>query len=232
MTDKEKNILVEQFGGQISRISHRMILDSDLAKEAAQEVWYEILKSTNSFNHNSNISTWIYTIAKRTILRYAKSERTLKTVEFDEHFNLEQIDYNGAEEQCRHWVKEKCDYCLTAFCHCLNNNARLIFLFRDLAQLSDSQVANIMELKEDNVRKIASRSKEKVKNFMDKDCILLNSTGKCRCRIQKHVRFVELDKEYKKLRKGISLIDLFDKFDKELPRKNYWEKYILGVVTD
>jgi len=226
MTDKDKNIIVHQFGEKISRLSHRMIWNSELAKEAAQEVWYEILKSLDSFHHESDISTWIYTITKRTVLRYAKSERTLKFVEFDEHFNQEQIEYHGADANRKQWVKEKCDYCLTAFCHCLTNDARLIFLFRDLAELTDSQIARIMELKEENIRKIASRSKEKVKHFINKDCVLVNPNGFCRCRIQNNIRKIGLEKEYNKLAKAVSLIDLFNKFDKELPRKDYWERIV------
>jgi len=232
MTDEEKNIIVQRFGDKISRLSHRMIWDSELAKEAAQEVWYEILKSLDGFNNDSDVSTWIYTVTKRTLSRFAKSERILKTVEYDEHFNLEEIEYLGAEEDKKQWVKEKCDYCLTAFCHCLTNDARLIFLFRDLAELTDSQISEIMGMREENVRKIASRSMEKVRNFVSKDCVLVNPSGNCRCRIQKHVHAVELDKEYYKLAKAVNLIELFNKFDRELPRKNYWEKIVLEVVTN
>jgi len=226
-----KEQLVEQFGDKISRLSHRMIWDKELAKEAAQEVWYEILKSLDNFCSKSSISTWIYTISKRTILKYAQNEKVLKSTDLDTHFNQESIDYYGEEQDKKDWVKEKCDYCLTAFCHCLTNDARLIFLFRDIAELTDSEIAQIMNLKEENIRQIAFRSREKVKGFMNKDCVLINPQANCRCRISKHVKYVELDKEYSKLSKAAGLIDLFKKFDKELPRKNYWEKIILEVVT-
>ena len=227
--DTEK--LVNDYGMKISRLSHRMIWNKELAKEASQEVWYEVLKSLDNFKASSNISTWIYTIAKRTILRYAKNERILKVNDFESHFNIENIDYYGEEQDKREWVKEQCDYCLTAFCHCLTNDARLIFLFRDIAALTDTEIAQIMALKTENVRQIAFRSREKVKNFMQKDCVLISPEGNCRCRISKHVKFVELDKEYNKLAKAAGLIDLFKKFDKELPRKNYWKKIISEVVT-
>lgn len=227
MTKKEIHEIVEGFGEKISRLSHRMILDSELAKEAAQEVWFEILRNIGGFKGDSGISTWIYTVAKRTILRYAKTERILKAHEFELHFSLDQIEYDDAAENRKQWAKEKCDYCLTAFCHCLTNEARLIFLFRNLAEISDSQIAEVMELNEQNVRKIASRSKEKVRSFMLKDCMLVNTKGNCRCRIRKHIQAVQLDDEYKKLAKGVRLVDLYRKFDKELPRKNYWERNVL-----
>ena len=227
----DKAELVNQFGDKISRLSYRMIWDKELAKEATQEVWYEILKSLDNFRAESNISTWIYTISKRTILHYAQNERILKTTDFDTHFNLESIDYFGEEQDKKEWVKEKCDYCLTAFCHCLTNDARLIFLFRDIAELTDIEIAEIMDMNEENIRQISSRSKEKVKSFMQKDCVLISPNGNCRCRISKHVKSVELDKEYSKLSKAADLIDTFKKFDKELPRKNYWKKIIQEVVT-
>lgn len=227
----DKNEIVQKYGQKVSSLAHRMIWNPELAQEAAQEVWYEVIKSLDSFKRESEISTWIYTIAKRTILKFIKSERVLKTFEYEAHFNARPIEYFGEEEETKQWVKDKCDYCLTAFCHCLTNEARLIFLFRDLVELDDVQISEIMEMSQTNVRKIASRSKQKVKHFMDKDCVLVNADAKCRCRIQKQVRYVELDKEYQKLRKGVSLIDLFEKFDKDLPRKNYWLKIIQEDVT-
>jgi RNA polymerase sigma-70 factor (ECF subfamily) len=226
-----KEELIDQFGDKISRLSHRMIWDKELAKEATQEVWYEIFKSLTSFRSESNISTWIYTISKRTILNYAQNEKILKSTDLDTHFNLDTIDYHGQEEDKKEWVKEQCDYCLTAFCHCLTNDARLVFLFRDIAELTDSEIAQIMDLKEENIRQIAFRSREKVRSFMQKDCLLINPQGNCRCRISKQVKSVELDKEYSKLSKAAGLIEIFKKFDKELARKNYWKKIILEVVT-
>jgi RNA polymerase sigma factor (sigma-70 family) len=222
----DKNQLVEQFGMKISRLARRMIQNNDLASDAAQEVWYELVKSINSFRGDSDISTWIYTIAKRTILKYAKSERIYCAYELNNHFDLEPIEYKGLEEDKEQWVKEKCDYCLTAFCHCLNNESRLIFLFHDIVGLQYSQISQILEMKEDNLRQIASRSKEKVRNFMDKNCVLYNPNGDCKCRIRKHIISVDLDKAYDNLAKAANLVDLFQKFDKELPRKNYWEKFV------
>jgi RNA polymerase sigma factor (sigma-70 family) len=222
----DKNQLANQFGIKISRLAHRMIQNNDLAKEAAQEVWYEIIKSMDSFKGNSDISTWIYTIAKRTILKYANSEMVYNNHQLNHHFDLEPIEYDGLEKDKEQWVREKCDYCLTAFCHCLNNESRLIFLFRDIVELDYSQISQIMEIKEENLRQIASRSKEKVRNFMDKNCILYNPNGSCKCRIQKHIKSLDLDKAYHKLSKAANLVELFQKFDKELPRKNYWEKFV------
>ena len=43
------NRLVKEYGNMISMIAHRMILNKEIAREAAQEVWYELCKSITSF---------------------------------------------------------------------------------------------------------------------------------------------------------------------------------------
>jgi RNA polymerase sigma factor (sigma-70 family) len=224
-------ILVEKYGHIISSVSHRMIKNNELAKEAAQEVWYEIIKSLNTFKGNSEISTWIYTITKRTILRYAANERIYKDYEINNYAGMGEIDYTESEKDKKEWVKQKCDSCLTAFCHCLTNEARLILLFKEIADLPYAQISIIMEMKEDNVRQIASRSLHKVRNFMLDNCPLYNPNGACRCRIKKHVLSIDFDKAYLKLEKTVNLLHFYLKFDKELPRKNYWEKLISEDVT-
>ena len=44
--------IVEQYGVMVSSIAHRMIQNKEIAKEAAQEVWYEIIKSIDSLTGN------------------------------------------------------------------------------------------------------------------------------------------------------------------------------------
>lgn len=39
------NDIVKQYGTLVSSISHRMIQNKEVAKEAVQEAWYEIIKA-------------------------------------------------------------------------------------------------------------------------------------------------------------------------------------------
>jgi len=224
--------IVDKYGLNISRLAKRMLTDSEMVKDATQETWLEILKSINSFKGNSEISTWIYTIAKRTILRYAQNERIVTHADIDYCIAKGQIKYEDAEQQKEEWIKEKCDDCITAFSHCLTNESRLIFLFKENLNLSYEQISKIMGMTQENVRQISSRSLKKVRNFMNKDCILINPKGRCGCRIKDEIKAVDFDKTYKQLEKAHRLIEFYNKFDKELPRKNYWEKYLQQVVTN
>lgn len=222
----DTNKLVDQFGFKISGLAHRMLKNNDLAKDATQEVWIEILKSIDSFKGNSSISTWVYTIAKRTILRYARSERIYSEHEINWYCDFSTIEYNGYDDDKRQWVKERCDESLTAFCHCLNNDSRLIFLFHDISELSYSQISIIMEIEEDNVRKILSRSRAKIKNFVSRNCIIFGENSNCKCRIKNQLITIDLKQELKIILNITSMIEILKNFDVDFPKKKYWKQFV------
>jgi RNA polymerase sigma-70 factor (ECF subfamily) len=57
--------IAREYGKLVSSVCRRMIRDEEVAKEAAQQVWLEIVKSFPSFRGESKISTWIYAITRR-----------------------------------------------------------------------------------------------------------------------------------------------------------------------
>lgn len=218
--------IVEQYGTFVSSMAHRMISNKEVAKEAAQEAWYEIIRSIDSFGGQSQLSTWIYTVCKRTILKYAHTERLATMAELKAFRDLPEIACNDTAKEEREWIKGCCDWCLTAQNHCLNPEARMIFTFRITLGLSYKQISKIMEMTEENVRQIASRSINKITHFMDGTCPLYNPQGTCKCRICKQVTSLNLEKEYTALQRIIRLTDVYQRLDKELPKRNYWEKII------
>jgi RNA polymerase sigma factor (sigma-70 family) len=225
--------LFEKYGLVISRVARRMIQNVEIAREAAQEVWYEIFRNIGSFRSESDISTWIFTIARRTLLRYARKERVYKNREINEFFAKDEIQISDQPERDREeLIKEMCDNCLTAFCHCLTNEARLIYLLRVVSGLHYSVIAEVMEMEESSVRKKMSRSTAKVRHFMNRNCVLFNPSGECRCRIQKNVRSIDIPKIYSGLSRTMKLVDFYMLFDKELPRKSFWEKKLEKIFTN
>lgn len=89
-----------------------------------------------------------------------------------------------------------------------------------------------MGMTEESVRQISSRSIRKITHFMNDTCPLYNPQGTCKCRICKQVTSLNLEKEYTAIKKIIRLVDVYQRLEKELPRKNYWEKIILWAVTE
>lgn len=220
--------LAQEFGPKIALLSRRMIRNRAAAEEAAQEAWCQILSGLESFEGRSSVGTWIFTVARRTIARYARRERVYTAAEFDDFFSRPEIEYRGDPADRVNWVWESCDDCLTAFCHCLGSDDRLIFIFREMIGLSYPELSAVMDMDEINVRKRLSRSRKKVGNFMDGNCLIYNPEGECRCRIRHEVRRAGLDEAFKTIEKTARLVRFFEKAERLLPRKEFWKKNILN----
>lgn len=111
---------------------------------------------------------------------------------------------------------------LTGVLHCLDNDTRLVYIFRDVVQLSYEDIAHILDKDHVSVRKTVSRCRRKLRNFLTDECSLYNSAGKCKCRMNKLVTEVDLPKEYQRLGKLVSVVNVCLGSEKVLPRKNYW----------
>jgi RNA polymerase sigma-70 factor (ECF subfamily) len=110
--------------------------------------------------------------------------------------------------------------------HCLNNEARIAYIFRDIVQLPYEEISQIMRKDTSAVRQLISRSRRKLRHFLENECALHNPNGTCACRMKKMVMEMDLPKEYKKLRKIVDRANVFKEAEQVLPRKNYWEKFL------
>lgn len=219
--------IANTYGKLVSSVCRRMIQDNELAKDAAQEVWVQIVKSYSTFRGESKLSTWIYSITYRVCADYARNEKNYSTRFLKEYFSGEEREIPVVDDiEKKLWIKEMCDKCLTGVLHCLDNESRLAFLFRDVVELPYEEIVYILGKDGANVRKIVSRSRKKLKNFLSDQCILFNPQGVCYCRMKKHVCEVNLHEEYQKLRDLVCRVNIYHESEQLLPTKNYWIDYL------
>lgn len=221
--DMTMEYIVENYGRMVASICRRMIQNQEGAKDAAQEVWLEVAKSLKSFRNEAKFSTWLYTITSRVVIRLAKEEHQYSTRFLSSYYHGDEIEapeYEGFDKQL--WVWEMCDKCLTGTLHCLDNESRLAYILRDITLLSYREIAEILEKDEVGVRKIISRSRNKLRNFLNDECILKNANSKCKCRMSKWVKEVHLQEEYKKLQETVNTINFYKASEMILPQKSYW----------
>lgn len=217
--------IINNYGRMVDSICKRMIQNLDTAEDATQEVWIEVYKSLKSFRGESKITTWLYTITSRVVMRLAREERQYSTRFLSNYFHGDDIiipEYKDFDENL--WVREMCDKCLTGTLHCLSNEARLAYILRDINMVPYSEIAEILEMDETAVRKIISRSRKKLQNFLNDECILKNVNSKCKCRMSKWVKKINLQEEYKKLEKTVNKVSFYQASEIILPKKNYWLK--------
>jgi RNA polymerase sigma factor (sigma-70 family) len=228
MTCFDETLTIEEiflnYGKMVSSICRRIIYDEKMAEDAAQETWFEIVKNFPSYRGEAKVSTWIYTITTRTATKYLRNERifTIKAMkQYTE--GQEFVPRNTIDSNERLWVKDMCDKCLTGMLRCLDLETRLIYVFRDIAKLEYSEISIIINKNESTVRKIASRTRMKLRNFLNDECMLVSNSPKCKCRMKSWVGKNNLAEEYNKIRKSVSRINLYRATEMLLPGKNFWE---------
>ncbi|MBW2561488.1 MAG: RNA polymerase sigma factor [Deltaproteobacteria bacterium] len=220
--------IARDYGRMVSFLCTRMISNPQVAEEAAQETWLEITRSLNSFRNQSKISTWIYTITRRVVIRYSQRGKLYSTDYLRQYFRSDEPapDFpNDRREYARH-IKEQCDKCMVEILHCLDNDSRLAYIMRDIAGLSYGDISDILEKSEPAVRKEISRSRNKLRRFLHEECYLFNPEGNCKCRMKDGVKEINLDQEFDRLRQTVHKMHLFKEAEKSLPRKNFWEKFL------
>jgi RNA polymerase sigma factor (sigma-70 family) len=218
--------IAEKYGGFVSSLCRRIILDEEMAKDAAQHAWTEIVKSYHSFRGEAKITTWMYSIVRRAVMDYAVRERTYSTRHLRDYFRADEEPgpAHGRDMDKELWVRQMCDRCLTGILHCLDADTRLAYVLKDIAELSYADLAEVFERDEAALRKSVTRSRRKLRAFLNEECYLYNPDGGCKCRMKKYVRDVDLRVEYDKLHRVSNLAAFFRKSGEMLPGKNFWEK--------
>ena len=182
--------LARDYGPYITSLCRRMIWDQELARDTAQDIWVEIVKSLESFKGKSSLSTWIYAIARRKIAKTLKKDVLLNSRRLSGYFKRH--DESGMTEMMEipqedrtAWIRLQCSDCINAMLHCLDTESRLIYLFRKLTDLKYEDIAGIVKKNGDVVRQSFSRASKKISRFLDGNCSLFNPDGNCRCKMRK-----------------------------------------------
>lgn len=226
----DKKQIALEYGDYINKLIYRMIYNKALAEDASQQVWLEVLNSIDNFNGLSDIKTWIYKIASRVVLKISEKESVYSHEDIENFFSEKKEYHIDPTIEKELWVKEKCNNCVTSFLRCLNNEDRLALLLKDLLEFDYDTVAKITEKSSSTLRKQVSRSREKIRNYLNGECAIINTNGTCRCHIKEHVTEINIPEMYKKLEGACNECNELILLDKCLPSKNYWKKFIEPVT--
>ncbi len=216
--------IVSRYGRLVSSLCWRMTRDEDAAREAAQEVWVAVFEGLGGFRGDSSLSTWIYSITRRVVGRYAQARRTYSTRFLSAYFEVDEEPQlpSGADVEHEVWVRSMCDQCLCGIAQCLEPDARLAYLLRDVADLDYADVAQVLEIEPDAARQMVSRARRKLQRFLSGHCSLADPAGLCRCRMRRHVAAIDLPSEYRRLRRTAGRARVFKESEQILPTRDYW----------
>ncbi len=170
----------------------RMIPDFHEAEDLSQEIILKSVMKLSTFKGDSRFGTWLYRIAVNHVLSMKKSntekyhEKYIKTAALDDEelnrrFEADTMDPKDMPADQSLIVKEIMVKCMLGMLLCLNRRQRIVFILGHILGVSGKVAAEIMETSQENYRKMLSRSRNKLFNFLNDHCSLINPGKPCTC---------------------------------------------------
>jgi len=182
----EKVIL--QIKDEVYNLSLRMLLYPMDAQDATQEILVKVLTHLSTFQGDSKFRTWVYRVATNYLLTEKSKRNKRKTLNFEEYANelidvghSEHITYTqnkGEQLLLEEEVKVSCTHGMLL---CLNQQNRMVYILGVILEFNSIEGSEILNISPENFRKQLSRSRIKLRNFLNAKCGLANPKNPCRC---------------------------------------------------
>ena len=157
--------LVSRYESKVYSLALKMLRNPEDAEDVLQDTFLRAYRGIKSFKGNSTFSTWIYRItANSALMRLRK--RQLPTVSIDDADEREApiniADWApGPVEQM---LNQETQAAMTEAIEALPPEFRQVFVLRDVEELSNAEVAEILDLSVAAVKSRLHRARLKVRN--------------------------------------------------------------------
>lgn len=157
------------------------------AEDLMQTTFMKALKHLDQFRGEAKLSTWLYRILINEGNRYYKQLKKLPVVSIAENMNMSEVEFFASLEtpneplESNLLVEEMREKCLTAFMRCLPKNQRAVFVLRTFLDLPLSEIAEIMDIKENNAKVMLHRARKRIQELHQDRCSLIDPSKPCKC---------------------------------------------------
>jgi len=179
--------LILKIQDKVYGLALRMLYNPSDAEDASQEILLRIITHLSTFRGESAFTTWMYRVAVNHLLTIRKRRAELEAVSFEEYeksLGLDSAVYwpeSHSSPLQNIFVEEIRISCLQGLLLCLDREHRLAFLLVDVFDVSSEEGAAILEITPSAFRKRLSRARERIQDFLIKNCALTNPDNPCTC---------------------------------------------------
>ena len=221
-------LVVLQIKELVYNLSLKMLLFPEDAQDATQEILIKVITHLSTFKGHSAFKTWVYRVASNYLLTIKGKKSKEFSMDFNTYANFIDTDISntvtftqnlGELSLLEEEVKVSCTQGLLL---CLNETSRMVYILGEILEFNSIEGAEILSISPENFRKQLSRSRKKIRNFLQSKCGLANPNNPCRC--TKKIDFLVNNKTIhpKKLRfanlsnRSIELIEKIDTIEKSV----------------
>jgi RNA polymerase sigma factor (sigma-70 family) len=162
MNQNEFLQLIAPFKDKVFRLAKRLLVSTEEAEDATQEVWVKLWNKNDSLEDYNNIEAFAMTITKNYCLDQLKSKRAgnLKIVHNNFTDRTPSLQQQMEDSDSLSWVEK--------IINALPEQQRLIVQMRDIEQYEFVEIAKILEMNETAIRVALSRARKTIREFMSK----------------------------------------------------------------
>jgi RNA polymerase sigma factor (sigma-70 family) len=154
--------LVNPFKDKVFRIAKRLLVSTEEAEDATQEVLVKLWSKKESLDTYNSLEAFAITMTKNYCLDQLKSKRAenLKIVHNNFTDREPSLDKKVEDSDSLNWVEKIINQ--------LPEQQRLIIQMRDIEQYEFEEIAKILDMNETAIRVALSRGRKTIREFMTK----------------------------------------------------------------
>lgn len=162
MNQNEFVQLIAPFKDKVYRLAKRLLISSEEAQDATQEVLVKLWSRKESLGDYNNIEAFAMTMTKNYCLDQLKSKRASNLQIVHNNFTDKEpsLDKKVEDIDSFNWVEKIINQ--------LPEQQRLIIQMRDIEQYEFEEIAKILDMNEVSIRVALSRGRKTIREFMIK----------------------------------------------------------------
>ncbi len=162
--------IYEQYFGRVYAFLYRMCRNESLAEELTQETFFQAFKSFSKYRGESELFTWLASIAKFTFFAYLRKNKNSEDTVDIELLADTLLDFDNDPEET---VQRR--ETINAIRHAISSipeKYRDVVILRLYAELPFSQVAELLHISENSAKVIFHRAKKLLSEELKNEHIL------------------------------------------------------------
>jgi RNA polymerase sigma-70 factor (ECF subfamily) len=143
------------------------------AADLTQTVFLKVSRSLDGFRGESSFSTWIYRIATNTAHDHAALSLTKQQgaeQSFDDDGSVDDLPDAGFPGTDREYIRREMSACIRGVVDQLPENYRTVLLLGEFEELSNAEIAQILDISLDTVKIRLHRGRTALRKAMEGQC--------------------------------------------------------------
>ena len=142
------DLLLRTYEDTVYKFAFRVCRQEERAKETVQETFVNVIRKLGQFDKRSSFTTWLYAVVTNNWLMQRRKEgrheqlEAIGVPEVSAHIRTVQGESSGERDVLNEELKHKLDEAIQA----LPLDHRIVFVLRDLEELSTEQTAEVLKL--------------------------------------------------------------------------------------